>query len=63
MSKKTVFMLDLFIQRQQLRALVDAIFLADIEEAADGGGQSLDRLRGVLARHAGGRQWLNQFAA
>src|ERR1700733_10458736 len=63
MSKKTVFMLDLFVKRQQLITLVDAIFLADIEEAADGGGQSLDAVGGVLARCAGGGQRLNQFAA
>ena len=44
-------------------ALLHAIFLADIEEAADGDRQSLDSLGGVLAGCAGGGQRLNQFAA
>jgi hypothetical protein len=53
MSKKTVFILDLFVQRQQFVALLDTIFLADIEEAADRGGQPLDALGGKLARNGG----------
>src|ERR1700686_936806 len=63
MSKKTVFMLDLFVKRQELAAMLHAILLAGIKEAADSGREALDRFGGMLARGVGRGQWLNQLAA
>src|ERR1035441_8104646 len=63
MSKKTVFTLHLLVKRHQFRAVLDAIFLIGVEQAANRGGQPLDGFGGVLPGRGYRGQRFHQLAA
>src|ERR1700693_5852976 len=62
-SKKTVFTLHLLVKRHQFRAMLHAIFLIGIEQAANRSGQLLNGFGGILPGCCYFRKWIHQLAA
>src|SRR5579864_49210 len=62
MSKKTVFILHLFVQSHQFGAVLDSVLLVGVEQTPDGRGQALYRCGGGLTGCAHIRQRLDKLA-
>src|ERR1700720_3654928 len=60
-SKKTVLTLHLLVKRHQFGTVLYAIFLIGIEQAANRGGQLLNRFGGIFPRRRYFRKWIHQL--